>query len=85
MFLDYTKTPIEEGDEFIVALNSLIYHGIQMDEVEYPEIRHRKNEELLIIECISEYGNSDNFLQLKVYRCKKGEDRILPNVVIHNR
>ena len=82
MFLDCTKRPITKGDELIVALNDMIYHGIQMDEADYPEYRHRRNEEVLIVECMCMNADFDDFLQVVTYKAKKSERVILPDVMI---
>lgn len=82
MFLDCTKRPITKGDELIVALNDMIYHGLQMDEADFPEYRHRRNEEVLIVECMCVNADFDEFLQVVAYKAKKNEMAILPDVMI---
>ena len=81
MFLDCTKRKISPDDEFAVSIGDLIYHGIVIEPLELA-LEPEKGEDLLVIECLCEYAGIDDFLLNLVYRSKKGEKKILPNVLI---
>ena len=81
MFLDCTKRPIGEDDEFAVAIDGIIYHGLQILPEEL-DIRPRKNEDILAIECMSEHADPEEMLKVLTFRSKKTEQKVLPNVLI---
>ena len=85
MILDCAKRVISEGDEFVVSIGDLIYHGIQLDENEYPEYIHTNDEDILIIECFCEHASNELCRKVISYNAPKDQERILPNILIYNK
>lgn len=82
MFYDSTKRPIGDSKEFAVAIDNIICHGLAMDPVNY-DIKPEKDEELLVIETFNLFAEpGTDPLSEQVFRCKKGEEKILSNVLI---
>ena len=84
MFYDCTKRPIGDSEEFAVAIDNIICHGLAMDPVNY-ELKPKKDEELLVIETFNLFAEPGTApLSEQIFRCKKGEEKILQNVLILN-
>lgn len=82
MFLDTTKRPIGNSMEFAVAVDNTICHGLSMDPANY-ELKPEKDEEILVIETFNSFAEGEAAtLSELVFRCKKGVETILPNVLI---
>ena len=82
MFYDSTKRPIQDSEEFAVAIDNIICHGLAMDPVNY-DLKPEKDEDLLVIETFNFFAKpGTDPLSQQVFRCKKGEEKILPNVLI---
>ena len=82
MFYDCTYRHIGDASEFAIAVGNVICHGLSMDPANY-DLWPRKDEEILVIEYFNYFPKKkENPLHELVYRCKKNEVIILPNVLI---
>lgn len=82
MFLDCTKRPIGDSGEFAVAINNVICHGLAMEPENY-DLTCEEDEELLVIECFNSFAKKKtDRLSEQIFRSKKDEVVILPNVFI---
>lgn len=84
MFLDCFNRPIGDADEFLVAIDNVICHGLAVDPVEYGEydIKCRKNEDVLFIECFDLFAKKNEFPLIYVlYKCRKDKVKVLKDVM----